>query len=167
MKRPVDEATEVDALADDAGTRAMVDLMLGTTALLLVVLLAVGAQAMRQTASPNGEQALTNARLDALFAEARGPVIFAGAGGIRLAGSNGIITVSEISGSSLLPAIVREGTPVLVIAPDGVEAAFHLTARLAALGITSLRRVRLDGQCAAIEKVEISQSAGSISCRRR
>lgn len=168
MKRPAeDEATRTDALADEAGTRAMIDLLLGTTALLLVVLLAVGGQAMLHATSPDADEASTAARLDALFARADGPVIFAEAEGIRLAGTDRIVPVSEIAGNIRPADIAGAGMPTLVIAPQGIEAAFHLTARLAALGVTAVRRVRLDGNCAAIEKVEIRQTAWSISCRRR
>lgn len=168
MKRSAaEETTETDTLADEAGTRAMVDLMLGTTALLLVILLAVGAQAMRHTRSPGADEASATARLDALFAEADGPVIFAVAGGIRLAGNDRIVPVGEIAGSIRLSDIAGAGTPTLVVAPQGIEAAFHLTARLAALGVTAVHRVRLAGDCVAIEKVVIRQTGSSISCRRR
>ncbi|MDO6966481.1 hypothetical protein [Rhizobium alvei] len=167
-KRPVaDDEAETDTLADEAGTRAMVDLMLGTTALLLVVLLAVGAQAMRQQALPDSDAPPSTARLDALLAAADGPVLFAEARGIRLAGSDHLVTVSEIAANSRLPSLALTGIPTLVIAPDGIDAAFHLTARLAALGVPSVRRVRLERDCADIETIEIAPTGWRISCRRR
>jgi Fe2+ transport system protein FeoA len=122
---------------------------------------------MRQKALSHTDASPSTAKLDALLAAADGPVVFAEAGGIRLAGSENFITVGEIAGSSRLPAFVGAGMPTLVIAPDGVEAAFHLTARLAALGITSVKRVRLERDCAAIDKVEVTNTGWRISCRRR
>jgi hypothetical protein len=166
-RRMAEEANGTDALADEAGTRAMVDLMLGTTALLLVVLLAVGAQAMRQPASSDTSEAQNRARLDALFAAADGQVLFVGADGVRPAGSDDVVAISAIAGSSRLATIARKGTPTLVIAPEGVEAAFHLTARLAALGAGSVRRVRLADNCAEIETVSMGPAGWTVSCRRR
>lgn len=161
------EGTETDLLADEAGSRAMVDLMLGTTALMLVVLLAVGAQALRHRGSAAEPQPQTAEQLDALFAGADSTVIFAEASGIRLAGSDHVIAVGDIAGNPDLAAVERGAPPVLVIAPQGLEAAFHVTARLAVLGVREIKRVRLADGCAVIERVDYGAEGASVSCRRR
>ncbi len=106
-------------------------------------------------------------RARCVLARVDGPVIFAGRDGIRLAGGARIVAIGELAGSDLLSGIRPQDTPTLVIAPDGIEAAFHLTARLAALGITSVRRVRMAVGCEEIGTIEVGPSRWRISCRRQ
>lgn len=168
MTRPrAEEGAATDALADEAGTRAMVDLLLGATGLMLVILLAVGSQTMRLRTSSPEREAHSAEELDSLFAMADGPVIFADASGIRLGGTDRFVAVSEISGNEQFSDLARAGTPTLVIAPAGQEAAFHVTARLASMGVRDIRRIRLAKHCNAIDKVVFHEQKAHVSCRRR
>jgi hypothetical protein len=167
-RRPVfDEGADTDALADEAGLRAMVDLLLGVTALLLVFLLAIGAQSLSHKASAQTAEPQTPDELDALFSQADGPVVFIDGAGVRLAGTDRILSVSEIAGSDRLTGLGADAAPLLVIAPQGLEAAFHLSARLAAWGVTDVRRIRLGDHCAKIDKVEFAATGVRVSCLRR
>ncbi|WP_187972859.1 hypothetical protein [Aquibium microcysteis] len=138
--------------AEAGGAAAMADLILGTTGILLVLLVTLGPAVLSRQASATAREPLALPPGFSTEGHA-GPILFAGAGGLALAPGGTVIPVSAIA-TSPLPAGPGTARPLLIVAPDGIEAAFHASARLAALGATAIDRVRVDRTCAEIRRIE-------------
>lgn len=151
---------ENDVGIDGAG--AMADLILGTTGILLVVLAALGPVVLSQPAGVSHEP-LAMPAFDAL-AGYPGRVLFASAAGLVIAPDAPPIPISDIASSPDLAAI-GTARPLLIIDPAGVEAAFHASARLAALGVVDIDRVRIDKTCGDIRGLERRGPAWVLVCR--
>lgn len=124
----------------------MADLLLGTTAILLLVVLVLAPRLGWRDAPPRGmpdDAALWTSAAD-------GPVIVAGAGGLALHRTGGAAPARIDAGAIAAFTVDPRAVPLLVIASGGDEAAFLLEARLAALGTSTIRRVRLPPGCRSI-----------------
>jgi len=159
---PLDDQSYENGM-DGAG--AMADLILGTTGILLVVLVALGPAVLSRQAPVSTPDIL--ALPPAIAVEGHGePVLLAGAEGLVVAPGRTPIPVSGIATSPELTAF-KPARALLIIEPGGLEAAFHASARLAALGVGEIDRVRLDGTCADIRRLERQGSALVLVCLGR
>ncbi|MEM6850028.1 MAG: hypothetical protein AAF580_18500 [Pseudomonadota bacterium] len=144
-----DHAPAADA--DETGFVSMADLLIGTTATLLLVVLALAPQlgTVVRTEPAATIPALSAADAPVLLAADRRLKGFGNAAGIDV-------------GLDDIPALSMDPTrlPLLVIGEGGQEAAFLTEARLSALGFGTVRRVRLPAQCLRI----IAVGNDSISC---
>ncbi|MEM7693054.1 MAG: hypothetical protein AAF318_01275 [Pseudomonadota bacterium] len=126
---------------DDApGLMPIADLLIGTTATLLLVVLALAPQL--GTAPPTH---------DPPAVAVEGPVLLAAGGRLTGLGEAAGVDVG-LDGIATL-GLDPSRAPVLVIGAGGAEAAFLTEARLAALGVATVRRVRLPAQCSRIVAV--------------
>lgn len=147
------------------GAGAMADLILGTTGILLVVLVVLGPMALSRQAPVGG----TDGRMPPARISVEGhagPVLLAGPGGLVVPPLGTTIPVSGIAASPELAALGR-GRPLLVVEPGGLEAAFHASARLAALGVGELDRVRLDRTCSDELRISRKGAALVLVCQGR
>ncbi|MDN2581404.1 hypothetical protein [Aquibium sp. ELW1220] len=160
--RPPDRRWTEDGL-DGAG--AMADLILGTTGILLVVLLTLGPAALSRQGPADAPNILAPPAGSVEKGYA-GPVLIARAEGLLVASRGILIPVSEIATSPHLAAL-GPATPLLIIEPDGLEAAFHASARLAAGGMAAVDRVRIDRTCAGMRRVERQGPALVLVCQGR
>lgn len=147
------------------GADAMADLILGTTGILLVLLVTLGPAALSRQVAPAEDDA--PALPTGLAVEGHsGPILLAGAEGLFVSPGGRMIPVSEIATSPQLAAL-GPARPLLIIRPDGIEAAFHASARLAAAGSDVIDRVRVDRACAEVRRVERRDAALVLVCRGR
>lgn len=144
------------------GSDSMADLILGTTGILLVLLVTLGPAVLSRQVSPAAKAAPALPSGFAVEGHA-GPILLAGAEGLFVAPDGAPIPVSEIATSPRLAAL-GPARPLLIVRPDGIEAAFHAGARLAALGSGGVDRVRVDGTCADLRRVERRGSASVLVC---
>lgn len=140
---------EVASSEEDAALLPMADLLLGTTATLLLAVLVLWPQLGTGARAPVDPRDASRAVLEAAAA-AGAPVLFAGQDGLSVfdGTSRTDIGLDEISGLTLQAA----GPPLLVIGDQGDEAGFLAEARLAALGSATIRRVRLPAACARLSR---------------
>lgn len=144
------------------GSDAMADLILGTTGILLVLLVTLGPAVLSRQASPAAKDAPALPPGFAVEGHS-GPILLAGAEGLVVAPGGTTIPVSDITSSPLLAAL-GPARPLLIVRPDGIEAAFHAGARLAAVGSGGVERVRVDGTCVDLRRVERRGSAYVLVC---
>ena len=163
MRPHAADAPGIEDGLDGAG--AMADLILGTTGILLVVLVALGPAALSRQVPTSTSHILALPAGIAAEGQA-GPVLLASAAGLVVGPGGTVIPVSEIATS---PALARldPARPLLIIEPDGLEAAFHASARLAAQGLGEVDRVRLDRTCIDIRRLERQGTALVLVCQSR
>lgn len=157
-----------DGLGNDDGLDSagpMADVILGTTGILLVLLVALGPAVLSRqvrAVTPSIEALPPGFAVE----DHAGPVLFAVAEGLAVEPGWTVIPVSEIATTPLLAAL-GAARLLLIVQPDGIEAAFHASARLAAVGVREVDRVRVDQTCADILRVERQGSMLMLVCQRR
>lgn len=136
------------------------DIFFGLAAILLIVLALMTAnlRALIERRAPGETQSL-EALAD--LPPSMGTVIFAGAAQVVIFGETDTrISLDDVLNDPAV-AISLSDDPLVVIAPEGGEAAFLVVARAARLGIPALRLIYLDRHCA---HVMVDTEAQALEC---
>jgi len=151
----------------------MADILTGTTAVLAAAILVLRPSLVLPEAPPPApppgppEPVTLTGEAVAGLAAAGEVAALATAAGVEVAeaGAARFVALDDIGQSLAVDSLVRaagEG-PLVLVAADGQEAAFVLEARLASLGLGSVRRARLPQDCGAV----VAAADDGVVCRAR
>ncbi|MFP7674929.1 hypothetical protein ACG74X_16385 [Marivita sp. S0852] len=142
---------------------AMADIMIGLSAILLVIVAALSTQAAQLASAALQSSAEAEARI-ARAARAHAdqsgdPVLVAGAAGLSLVTPSGISAIPLDAIATWTPPPLP-AAPLLIVGPRGLEADFLLGPALARAGVAQVQRLRVAGACDRLRR----DAAGGLRC---
>lgn len=150
----------------------MADILTGTTAILAAAILVLRPSLILPAAPPPappppppGPVAFAGEALAGLSAGGEVAALATAAGVVVAEGGRAVfVPLDDVGRSPATLALARPRVePLVLVAPDGQEAAFVLEARLGTLGVDAVRRARLPADCAMV----VAVTGGEAVCRMR
>ncbi|MCL3883298.1 hypothetical protein [Marivita sp. GX14005] len=142
---------------------AMADIMIGLSAILLVIVAALSTQAAQLASAALQSSADAEARIaraaQSHAAQSGDPVLIAQADGLLFVAPTGDTAIPLDAIATWTPPPLP-AAPLLIVGPRGLEADFLLGPALARAGVEQAQRLRIAGACARL----LRGATGSLRC---